>query len=778
MYNFLMVNSIKSLFVITLLFLTVTHETILNAQNSASIKGVVIDKQSERPIPDANIELLGTNIGDVADSSGSYDLQDLSPGTYTIRASRIGFKPQVVDSIVLSKAETRVVNFSLTPMPVKLRSVKIEAERLWEKYLTEASLVNVQRMSSGDILSIPGALDDPTRAVQIFSGVSGGGDYSGYLAVRGGSPDQNQVIMDGVVIPNPYRFRLAAGGGLSTINPNTTQNIYLHLGGFSAEYGNALSSILEVESRSGNRDHIRAQGSVNVTDMNAVVEGPFPGGIGSYIFSVRRTYYDLIANQISKSNSAFPFYFEISSKWAFDLNKNNRVILNFIRNQEGTELLDEFSEGLNLIEKVKSHLASITWRNLQGESWRFDTMFSYYHDTMSYRAFPPDTFYYEYNYEALNAKVVNFSFREDIRYKLSEKSWLNWGFSATTIPSNVNFDSADSEFFYARIESPKDIKFDRTYQYYATYFESSAKATEKLHLRIGLRYDYSTLIHEGEMSPRISIWYKLNDRTTLEGSWGLFYQYPNPLTIYTRNVPVDLSANLDLISAEKATHQIIAFERTFGKDLSAKLQVYNKDIDRLLLPIDEKSFLPINNGRGISNGIEFILEKKRSKSCRFSGIISYSYGKAKFRSLDSNAWLPFKYDRRHALTVLYNMRLVGNWNISLLGQYSSGLPFTEVLGLRNNLDFDGQTKWVFVRGSRFAVRFPAYKKIDARLSYQRRVGDKAFSFYLDIINVTNQKNIYEITWEKRILPDNKQQATKRTIYMLPLLPSFGVSFKL
>ncbi|MFQ5772079.1 MAG: TonB-dependent receptor plug domain-containing protein, partial [bacterium] len=609
-----------------------------------------------------------------------------------------------------------------------------------------------------------------------FSGVSGGGDYSGFLAVRGGSPDQNLVVMDGVVIPYPYRFRLAFGGGLSSINPTTTQDIYLHLGGFSAEYGNSLSSIIEVESRLGNRKHIQTRGAINLTDISGVIEGPFPGGVGSYLFSVRRTYYDLVANKISHSNSVYPFYYELNSRWAFDISKNNRVILNFIRNQEGTELLDEFSEDLNLTEKAKSYLGSIVWRSLLGEHWQFNTALSYYRDTMSYRAFPQDSLNKNHDYETLNAKIVNFSFKEDIRFKIGEKSWLNWGFLATTKPTNIDFKSKELGLLYARVEFPRDIDFDKSYSYYATYLESSAKATEKLHLRIGVRYDYSTLINEGELSPRMSIWYQLSDRTTIAGSWGIFYQYPNPITIYTRNVPVDLSSNLDVISAEKATHQIIGIEHTISKNLFAKIQFYNNDIDRLLLPMDENTFLPMNNGRGFSRGFEFILERKPSQRNRISGVLSYAYGNAKFRAHNSDEWLPFKFDRRHALTVLYNMRIVGNWNVSVLGQFSTGFPYTDVLGARNHLDFGG-TYWTFLRGPRFGAHFPAYKKMDIRLSYQHRVGEKAFSFYLDIINLTNQKNIYEITWEKRILPNNERQATKRTIYMLPLIPSFGVSFK-
>nr|NIR49452.1 TonB-dependent receptor [candidate division KSB1 bacterium]NIR68344.1 TonB-dependent receptor [candidate division KSB1 bacterium]NIS24927.1 TonB-dependent receptor [candidate division KSB1 bacterium]NIT71803.1 TonB-dependent receptor [candidate division KSB1 bacterium]NIU25541.1 TonB-dependent receptor [candidate division KSB1 bacterium] len=233
-----MVRKVSRSFLTGLLLASLFSITTL-AQNSTSIHGTVFDKASGEPLPSTNVIVMGTTIGDEADSTGSYQLNRLIKGTYFIKATRIGYKPKIVKNVELRSGETKRMDIHLKSTTLKMKEVAVEAERLWDKYLTEASLVNVKRMRSRDIISIPGTIDDPTRAVQIFSGVTGGGDYSGYLAVRGGSPDQNQVIMDGIVVPSPYRFRLAFGGGLSSINPNTTRDMYLHLGGFSAEYGNS-----------------------------------------------------------------------------------------------------------------------------------------------------------------------------------------------------------------------------------------------------------------------------------------------------------------------------------------------------------------------------------------------------------------------------------------------------------------------------------------------------------------------------------------------------------
>ncbi len=768
-------NLIKTLLIIFLFALCAGYA---HTQNLGNLQGVVKDEATQKPLPNVSILLVGTTIGDATNQNGFFELSNLKTGTYTIKATLIGYKPSVISNIKVNDNSPATLEFSLKPTFIKLRDVEIEADRLWDKYLNEASLVGVQRMRAREIKNIPGSWDDPTRAVQIFSGVSGGGDFSGFMAVRGGSPDQNQVIIDGVVVPNPYRFRLAFGGGLSTINPNTTEDIYLHLGGFSAEYGNSMTSILEVESKSGNRKHLRTQGSINFTDVNGLVEGPLPFLSGSFIFSIRRTYYDLILNQVTKSNSIFPFFSEVYSKISFDINKTNKINLTFTNNVEGTDLTGDFSNDLNLTEDVNSNIIGLNWRKLHGDKWRFDTTLSFYKDKMQYRAFPLDTTNIFREFESIDARLTNIAVKENIRYQTGEKSWLTFGVSATRKPTKIKFNSAELNFLYARIESPRDINFDKNHDYYAAFVESSTQASQRLHFRIGARYDYSTLINESEISPRFSMWYQLDDRTTFNGSWGVFYQYPNPMSIYTRNIPVDLSSNLDVISAEKSTHLIGGIERILNDDLTVKLQVYNKDIDRLLLPISTSNFSPTNNGVGYARGFEFVLEKKPTANNHFNAVLTYSFGKAQFREIDTRKWLPFKYDRRHALTALTNIRLFGKWSLSLLGQYTSGLPFTDVLGLINVAESNGRASWGFVRGQRFQSNFPAYKKVDARISYQSRVKGKHFSFYVDIINLTNEQNLYEITWEKKFVEQDVAQATVRKIYTLPLIPSFGLSFKL
>jgi len=774
-------TNLKKYRTIILYLITYSASMLFAQQNSTVIQGKITSRDTGFPLPGVNVVIVGTKLGAAADSSGFYNIKNIPAGKYTVKATHIGYKPGFINDVTLSAGEKRTFNFSLLLEAVKLKAVKIEAERQWENYITDVSMVGVQRMKSKQIVSIPGAFDDPARAVQIFSGVADAGDFNAFLAVRGGSPDQNLVVMDGVVIPNPYRFRLAMGGGLSIFDPNITQDVHLHLGGFSAEYGNRLSSVLEVETRNGSRDRFALRGSVNLTDAGGSIEGPIPGKKGSWLISARRTYFDLIAEQLIETNSVFPYSYDLNGKVIFDINPHNRISVRSMKSEEGTKLLAEISETINLTESSTTDLISLTWRSLISENKQIMTIISYYDDTMNYHSYNTDTTRDNPDYEKMNSQVNNWSLKENFRWQVAEKSWLTTGIYWCEQKSNINFNSLQRNFYYARNEFPGTIEYEQKERYMAGFIESTSKITNNLQMRIGLRYNYSTLIEDGEICPRFNLWYKLDERTKLEGSWGVCYQYPDPVSIFTRDQPLDFSTNLNIIQAEKATHHVIGIKRNFYSNLEMKLEFYYKDINRLLLPSDKETYNAFNSGNGLSKGFEFMLHKKSSEDSRITGIISYSYSSSKYREITAANWIPFKYDRRHGFTTWCNVKLLKNLHVSFLWRLASGLPYTPIPGVRISQSSSQDYSWDFIRGSRNSKYFPVYQRLDMRLSYKYFFGEKYISVYLDFINLYNYKNIYDMTWEKQEINESGETATvarKRTIYMLPLLPSLGISFRL
>jgi len=759
-----------------------TNPSHLSAQTPSIIQGRVINKSTGEPLAGAHITFIGTRWGATTDASGRYHLEHLPPGNYAVQASMIGFANETLPNVILEAGKIHNMDFVLIPKPVALDTVRVEAERLWEKYQAEVSKIGVQRMQAEEITDLPGAFDDPARAIQVRHGSAGAGDFNSFLTVRGSSPEQNLVVMDGAVIPNPYRFRLALGGGLSIFDSKTTQDVHLHLGGFTAEYGNTLSSVLEVDTRTGNSEHFKFGGAINLTDAGGIIEGPLLRKKGSFLFAARRSYLDLLAKRLTRSNSVYPHFYDVTNKWLFSLNERNKITLAFTASRERADLLSDLSAAVSITEQAKTHHGILSWKSLLSSRGQLQTLFSYYDDAMTLRVFNPNGDATASDYQNLAARAGRLSIKQSIRYRLTGQSWLTAGVSGDRIHSKINFHALEQNFYFARNEFPEKVEFDDTHHYYAVFVENTAELSRKLQTRIGLRYDYATLVGGGELSPRFGLWYAFDEQTTIEGSWGVFFQYPDPYTIIIRDQPLDIGANRDIIAAEKATHNVVGVKRKLNEEITASLEFYNMDIDRLLLPEDRMAFKPVNEGRGISRGIELVLEKKSPGASASHGLISYSFGSSRYLHSRNNQWVPFNYDRRHGLTLWYKQRIRGKWQLSLLWRYAGGLPYTEVVGVRisQHAAFE-KFDWDFIRGTRNAKRFPSYHRLDARLSYSVHAGNRSFSFYLDAINLYNRQNLYNLTWEREPVQETGptlQAAKRRTLYMLPFLPSLGIQFRI
>lgn len=642
-------------------------ETEIFAQNFSVIEGRVINQATGEAIAQAHITLVNTKRGATADTSGYYRIAALPPGRYTVQAACIGFESAHRDSVVRADGKTLRLDFALVPQAVEMKAVEVESERLWDKYQTEVSLIGTQRMRASEITSVPGVFDDPTRVILLRSGGTGAGDFNSFLTVRGSSPEQNLVVMDGAVIPNPYRFRLAMGGGLSIFDSKTTRDVHLHLGGYTAEYGNALASVLEVETREGDLQRFKFGGGLNLTDAGGVFEGPLAKGKISFLLSGRRTYFDVLADRLEKKdNAVYPYFYDLTNKWLFQLNPRNKIVLALTASREETELPSVFADAVTISEGAATRHAMLSWKSWRSERVLLETLLSYYRDETAFRAFAPADSLAETDYENLSSHIRRFSFQQKLRWKLREHHWLNAGVSAALVDSKIDYRSLERNFYFARNDIPRDIRFDEEQNLYAAYVEHTSEFNEKFQLRLGLRYDYATLVDQGELSHRLSALYKLGDYTTLEGAWGEVYQFPDPLTLSIRDQPLEIGANLKLLSAEKATQKVLGLKRRLSATLKASLEFYHLDIDRLLVAEDRETFEPFNQGRGRLQGLELVLEKEAVAGSRLTGLLSYSLGSAQYHNLKSKQWLPFNYDRRHALTLWLNQRVGSRWQASLL----------------------------------------------------------------------------------------------------------------
>jgi hypothetical protein len=738
---------------------------------NSGLRGNIYDELRGVPVGGVQVGLRDTPYADVADSSGYYELAAIPPGKYMMQISRIGYAPDTI-AVTLKPEEITYQDVYLTEEAILLDEVVVEAS----SRRGEASGVGVERLSARDLADRPAVLGDMMRTLQTQSGITGAGDYTGYYSVRGAGEYENMVIVDGVIIHNPYRFRSSMGAGLSDINPNTVKSLDIHLSGYKAKFGNALASVLEVQSEYGEGQDFGVEGHVSPLEINTLLHGPLPANKGAVMVSIRRTYYDFLAEHFAKGPSSFPSFSELSGKMTLNLNKVNKLDLSLARSSGGTELLDNVSSDLNVTEDSKTKLFSARWRSTPGENWQRETVLSFYDDETGFgvlaRELDAEGGARE---QRMTARIKNLAVSEDMLYKIKEQSWLNAGLQTHFISSRVRFLSSADNLIYARRDFLSNIDFADAYQYYAAYLEYATPLNQNLHVRSGLRYDHQTLCNSGNLAPRFAVMLNLPEELGLTASWGLIYQYPEPASFQNRDPVVDVSRNITNLTAEKAIHYLLGMRKSFPNGVELQLDIYYRELDRLILPADDGTRLATNSGIGTSRGIELKTEKQATASTKMSGFLSYALAIAQYRSIEDKTWIPAKFDRRHSIKFFTNLRLSDRWRVSALGQMASGLPYSDAVGFQVR----GSEDWTYVRGATNRARFPLFHKLDLRLSYGAISDDTGVTFHLDLLNVTNRKNVYDIIWEEEILPSPRTLiSTKRTLYMLPFMPSFGLTFRL
>ena len=762
-------NYFRLLFIV--LITIVVWPSFSIAQNAASIEGTVINEKSHQPIPGANIIILETGHGTTTDSSGRFRIDNIIPGIYAINASCIGFETQTKYDIKITKGQTATVRFNLKEKIIDLEPVQIEADLYTEKYKEPVSRINLHQIKAKQITTIPGAFDDVIRTIHIFGNVMPASDYTSFFSVRGGSPDQNLVVMDGIVIPNPYRFRIAMGGGMSIFDPNITEDVTLKVGGFSSEYGNYLSSVLEVDTRDGNNEKLNFKTSLNLLDFGSVVEGPLFNSNGSFLVSARRTYLDLMANQFVKSTSTFPYTSDFNGKLVYNIAKNNKLSLHFMSAIEGTKLSSDISDEINLEENSRINLLNLSWKSYSNDVLRRNMTLAFYKERFNYHIVNPNDITKD---KKFTSKIRTVAFSEKADFSIGGKILVSRGVYFSNSRPDITFINPETPLLFVRTIMPPEFKYSHQNNYFSYFTDATLKVTNYFQTKLGVHYDYSSIISDSEFSPRFSFWLKLNSQTILEGSWGNCYQYPNVLNIFNRDNPFDFNSEIQNLQTEKVSYYSFTIKRRFGEILT-KLDLYYKDYDRLIFPADYILYVPTNNGKGVSKGIEISFQSIPFDPSKLDWTVNYSYGIAKYKSNINSNWLPFNFDRRHAFSVFCNYKIFQNIKLNLLWRIASGLPYNPVYGLVFSQEYDNN---VFLIDRQNKNYFSSYQRLDLRINYEFRLFNKLTSFYFEVINAYNHKNIYDQIWDIDSIDANDPDSKKvfvRTIYMLPILPTIGFS---
>lgn len=735
--------------------------------------GIVTHAETGDSLQDVNVSIAETTFGASSNAKGAYLIDNVPAGIYSVIFASVGFQADTLHDIILTPGQTKRVDARLQPTALRMHAVEIEGNRLL-KLEPDISRAGAPAIHPQAVESIAGTFNDVNRTVRLLSGVVSSGDYTGAYALRGGSLDQNAVFLDGICIPNPYRMRLLLGGGFGLFNTSTISQAQFYTGHFPGQYGDFLSSVLNIESRNGRRDRFGVGGSIDLLQSHFALEGPLPGKKGTWLVSARRSYLDLIAKPYANKQSALPYMFDLDGKLVYDLSENTQLTYKLLHADEGTKMIAEAEQDIEIEQDARLNLQVLGLESRLSNNTRAIFRTALFKENFYYKLFADksDPAAASGNYMS---KISSLTVHQAFTIALNKQHQFSPGLYASSETSRLDLETNVVGVDFTRRDVPPDIRFDQNSGHIGAYIDYTVKIVQPLETTLGIRYDYDELIKKDDVSGKVSAAYNISPQMKIDAFWGNVLQYPNAMTIFTRDVPLNFADHPERLSAECATHYVLGVDRQWGYDISTRFELYYKDFTRLLLPQDRVDYLAHNSGHGYAKGFDLVLEKAKGPRGRLSGLLSYSFAKSEYRDNYNKIWIPFNYDRRHGVSAMLDVAILSHWGINTVWRYDSGLPYNEISGYTWHL-FDRSR---YVKSTWNERRYPDYSRVDVRLSYRSRWKSSRVMVYLDFINLFNQQNIYERMYYTLDTENNDGSVTKSfhnaTIYTMPFIPSLGLS---
>jgi hypothetical protein len=731
---------------------------------AATLSGFVRDHGNGESLPFANVVLKGENRGTTTNEKGYYAIPDLAPGRHTLVVSLVGYR--IFQKEIQLAEKNLVVDVRLTEEAIQMAGTTVEAER--QEVETHDISPGRTLLQVRDLKAAPAAIEaDPMRTIQTLPGVASLSDFSVGLYVRGGTPDQNLVLLDGTDVYNASHLF----GLFSTFPADAAKSTELLRGGFPAKYGDRLSAVLNVLTDEGNKERFEAQGGVGLLSSRLTVQGPALKG--SYLLSGRRTHLEPVLALARKALDAKKFgynFYDLQGKTHQVLSHDDQLSVAAYAGQDG--LLYRFDE-FNFDLTWGNRAASVQWTHvldselfssflLTGSRFRSSTVFD-----------SEDARFYEKNH------LDDVSFKADVSYFPSARHSFEAGVQTKQLSMDYRFGEAAQEYVHVDMDG----------FLHAAYLQDSWAVDHRLSLLPGLRFSYLSNGGYHGWGPRLAARYQLGSNTCLKGAAGLYHQYLFSLAREFQGI--SLMSNIWTVAdstaaPSEARHYIAGAEtRWAGLDLDA--EAYFKEYEGLYeinYENQESTALGdiLRRGDGQAYGVDLLIKKRAG---RHTGWLSFSTALSERTiaglNLGEDGWeQPFrsKFDRRFTVDLVYSYHFRRQWTFNAAFSGASGQPYTQVLG-RGEIEEPSGFRWTFdEKGPLNGVRLPGYRRLDLALERQFTLGNwGGMKLYVQVVNVTNHKNVFNYFWSEGDAARRKP-GKRKEIPMLPILPSFGVDFNL
>ena len=772
----------------------------IKAQEKFTLNGTISEEKSNESLIGVSIYFPELQTGTTTNEYGFYSIT-LPKGTYKIVISYLGFNT-IVESIIFSENITK--NFNLTDALENLDEIVITQNV--ENLNIQAPQMSVNRLTSGTIKDIPVVLgeSDIIKAITLLPGVTNAGEGSSGFNVRGGSADQNLILLDEATIYNSSHLF----GFFSVFNPDAIKDIKLYKGGIPARYGGRVSSVLDIYQKDGNSKEFHANGGIGIVSSRLLIEGPLKKDKGSFLLGGRSSYAHLFLPLFDINNIAY--FYDLNTKLSYKVNDNNNIYLSGYFGRDVFKINDSFENTYG------NSVLNFRWNHLFSDKL-FSNLSLIYSD-----------YYYglKLNFVEFDwvSGIQNFNIKYDFKHYISNTFKLQYGLNSIYYkfnPGDINPSTETSGI--------NPFKLIDKYAFEnAFYVDAEQKVSDKFAIAYGLRFSSFLRLGQNELNiyennqpvvfnddfkiyekaepigtetfersdviakffnlePRLSLSYLINSNNSVKASYNRMSQYLHLLSNTSSPTPLDVwTPSGKYIKPQLLDQFAVGYFKNFNDNTySLEVESFYKTVKNRIDYIDGANLIANNaieqvilNGKARAYGLELLLKKNEGK---FKGWLAYTLSKSEQQTegrtptelgINNGNWYRTPYDKTHDVSFTGSYELNNKWKFNTNFLLQTGQPATFPNGqyVYNGISIPNYS-------ARNSDRLPSYNRLDFSATYSpkpEKIRGWQSYWVFGIYNVYNRKNAASIAFGQN--EETKlNEATQFSIF--GIVPSISYNFK-
>lgn len=791
-----MKNNIIFLFALLLVFSNNIYSQA-SAPKLGGVSGKVLNKNTNEPIPYANVMILGSTLGSSTDDKGFFEIKDVPVGFVRIVVSVVGYKYVISDELQVFNNHSAYTVIKMEEAPKDLLEVNIVAVK--EK--SKESPISLRTISLQEIEKSPGSNRDVSKAVQNLPGVAAGAVNRNDLIVRGGGPSENVFFLDDVEIPiiNHFATQGASGGAVGILNPDFVRQVDFLSGAFPSNRGGALSSVMNIKQKEGSRDKMHFKGSIGASDLALTFDLPIKDN--NLLFSYRRSYLQFLFTALGLP--FLPSYDDIQFRYKWNINQKNEILF------------------LGLAAFDRSELNLTIDNPNESQQYLLNSLPDY--NQLSYTV---GAVYKHYNDNSIDMVVLSRNMLRNAFEKYTDndknlpklfdyssveaENKLRYEKRYTTLPFDLSFGANARYSKYTnnsnRTINVNNMLFQDSYSSLIDLFSyglfvqtGDAYFKERLKLGLGARFDgntYSNLMSNPlvQFSPRISASYLFNEHLSINANVGHYTKEPSYTSMGYKDSN-DVFVNKDNLKYIHVNHYVLGFEFNTKAKIKASVEGFYKQYYNYPITLNEGISLAskgndfgavgdeplISDGKGRAYGIEALFTANDIK--KFNIYAVFTYFISEFTDIQGK-YVSSSWDNRFILNLTASRKFKYDWLVSARWRLIGGSPYTPideyVSSQRQIWDVRNQPYLDYTKFN--TLRLGNYHQLDIRVDKEFAWKNFDITIYLDIQNVYNFKSESEPIYTNlntdgtpNIAPNNQEYILRKISTTTgTILPTFGL----